>query len=150
MIVIIQRVLRGSVKIEGKEHSEIGKGCVILVGFCKEDKEEYVDKMANKIKNLRIFEDEEGKMNKSINEINGEILLVPNFTLCASIRKGRRPSFDNAMEPESAKKLFNIFESKLRNFGINVKTGIFGAKMEVEIINDGPVTFIITNEDLGL
>ncbi len=150
MIVIIQRVLRGSVKIEGKEHSKIGKGYVILVGFCKEDKEEYVDKMANKIKNLRIFEDEEGKMNKSINEINGEILLVPNFTLCASIRKGRRPSFDKAMEPESAKKLFNIFESKLRNFGINVKTGIFGAKMEVEIINDGPVTFIITNEDLSL
>ncbi|MEO0233231.1 MAG: D-aminoacyl-tRNA deacylase, partial [candidate division WOR-3 bacterium] len=82
MIVIIQRVLRGSVKIDGKKHAEIGKGYVILVGFCKEDKEEYVDKMANKIKNLRIFEDEEGKMNKSINEINGEILLVPNFTLC--------------------------------------------------------------------
>ncbi len=150
MIVIIQRVLRGSVKIDGKEHSEIGKGYVILVGFCKEDKEEYVDKMANKIKNLRIFEDEEGKMNKSINEINGEILLVPNFTLCSSLKKGRRPSFDDAMEPESAKKLFNIFEFKLKNFGINVKTGVFGAKMEVEIINDGPVTFIITNEDLGL
>lgn len=150
MIVVIQRVLKGSVKINGKKHAEIGKGYVILVGFCKDDKEEYIEKMANKIKNLRIFEDEQSKMNRSISEIQGEILLIPNFTLCASIKKGRRPSFDNAMDPENAKKFFSIFESKLINFGLNIKTGVFGAKMEVEIINDGPVTFIITNEDLGL
>lgn len=150
MIVIIQRVLKGSVKIDDKRRAEIGKGYVILVGFCKDDKEEYIEKMANKIKNLRIFEDQQGKMNKSINEIGGEILLVPNFTLCASLKKGRRPSFDNAMEPESAKRFFDIFESKLKNFGINVKSGVFGAKMEVEIINDGPVTFILTDKDLSL
>lgn len=150
MIVIIQRVLKGSVKIDDKKHAEIGKGYVILVGFCKDDKEEYIEKMANKIKNLRIFEDQQGKMNKSISEAGGEILLVPNFTLCASLKKGRRPSFDNAMEPENAKKFFDIFENKLKNLGIHVKTGVFGAKMEVEIINDGPVTFVITHEDLSL
>ncbi len=150
MIAIIQRVLKGSVKIDDKKHAEIGKGYVILVGFCKDDKEEYVDKMANKIKNLRIFEDEQGKMGKSISDVQGEILLVPNFTLCASLKKGRRPSFDNAMEAANARKLFEVLEFKLKNFGINVKTGMFGVKMKVEITNDGPVTFIITNEDLSL
>jgi len=149
MIVVIQRVLRGSVKIGDKKISEIGKGYVILIGFCKEDKEEYLEKMANKIKNLRVFEDEEGKMNKSIHEVNGEILLIPNFTLCSSLKKGRRPSFDKAMEVEKAKEFFELFTGYLRNIGINVKTGIFGAKMEVEIINDGPVTFILNHEDLG-
>ncbi len=149
MIVVIQRVLRGGVKIGDKKISEIGKGYVILIGFCKEDKEEYLEKMANKIKNLRVFEDEEGKMNKSIHEVNGEILLIPNFTLCSSLRKGRRPSFDKAMEVEKAKEFFELFTGYLRNIGINVKTGIFGAKMEVEIINDGPVTFILNHEDLG-
>jgi D-tyrosyl-tRNA(Tyr) deacylase len=149
MILVIQRVLRGSVKVYDKKIGEIDKGFVILVGFCKEDKEEYLEKMANKIKNLRIFEDEEGKMNRSIHETNGEILLIPNFTLCSSLRKGRRPSFDKAMEVDKAKQFFELFTGYLRNLGLNVKTGIFGAKMEVEIINDGPVTFILTHEDLG-
>lgn len=149
MIVVIQRVLRGGVKIGDKKISEIGKGYVILIGFCKDDKEEYLEKMANKIKNLRVFEDEKGKMNKSIHEVNGEILLIPNFTLCSSLKKGRRPSFDKAMEVEKAKEFFELFTGYLRNIGINVKTGIFGAKMEVEIINDGPVTFILNHEDLG-
>lgn len=150
MIVVIQRVLKGSVKVDNKKIAETGKGYVILVGFCKEDKEEYLEKMANKIKNLRVFEDENGKMNRSINEAEGELLLISNFTLCASLKKGRRPSFDKAMEPERARDFFYLFESKLKNLGLKVKTGIFGAKMEIEIINDGPVTFVLTEKDLSL
>jgi D-tyrosyl-tRNA(Tyr) deacylase len=148
MIVVVQRVSRGSVKVNNKIISEIGEGYVLLVGFCKNDREEYLDKMANKIKNLRVFEDKNGKMNKSIGEIGGDVLLVSNFTLCASLRKGRRPSFDRAMEAERAKEFFDIFENKLKNLGLNVKTGVFGAKMQIHIKNDGPVTFILTEKDI--
>lgn len=150
MIVVIQRVLRGSVKVDDKVVAETGKGYVLLVGFCKNDKEEYLDKMANKIKNFRVFEDENGKMSRSISEIQGDVLLVSNFTLCAGLRKGRRPSFDRAMEPERAKEFFDIFENKLKSMGLNVKTGVFGAKMQIHITNDGPVTFILTEEDIGV
>ncbi len=150
MIVVIQRVLKGSVKMDDKIVAETGKGYVLLVGFCEGDREEYLDKMANKIKNFRVFEDENEKMNRSISEIQGDVLLVSNFTLCASLKKGRRPSFDKAMEPEKAKEFFDIFENKLKNLGLNVKTGIFGAKMEIEIINDGPVTFVLTEKDINM
>lgn len=142
MICLIQRVKEASVKIEGKEISSISYGMLIFVGFEKEDREDIFDKAVEKILNLRIFDDEEGKLNKSILEIKGEILLVSQFTLAADIRRGRRPSFDNALEPEKSKIYFEKFYEKLKKSDLKVEKGVFGAKMEIYLINDGPVTII--------
>ncbi|RKQ63831.1 D-tyrosyl-tRNA(Tyr) deacylase [Thermovibrio guaymasensis] len=148
MKACLQRVISGKVVVNGKVVGEIGKGIVALVGFEKGDLTSYIDKMANKIVNLRIFEDDSGKMNLSLKEVGGELLLVPNFTLAADCRKGRRPSFQSSEEPSRAEEMFNRLVEACRDEGINVKTGIFGADMKVHIINDGPVTFILTNKEV--
>lgn len=142
MICLIQRVKNASVKIEDKLISSINYGMLIFIGFEKGDGEEIFDKAIDKILNLRIFDDEEGKLNKSILEISGEILLVSQFTLAGDIKRGRRPSFDNALEPEKSSIYFENFYNKLKNFNLKVEKGIFGAKMEIHLINDGPVTII--------
>ena len=148
MKVCLQRVISGKVVVNGKVIGEIGKGIVAFVGFEKGDLMSYIDKMAKKIVNLRIFEDDSGKMNLSLKEVGGELLLVPNFTLAADCRKGRRPSFQSSEEPSRAEEMFNRLVEACRNEGVNVKTGIFGADMKVHIINDGPVTFILTNKEV--
>ncbi len=148
MKACIQRVLSGKVVVGGETVSEIGQGLVVLVGFEKGDLKSFVEKMADKVVNLRIFEDSLGKMNLSVKDINGEILAVPNFTLAADCRKGRRPSFQSSEEPIKAEEFFNLFVEECKRREVPVKTGIFGADMKVHLINDGPVTIILTNDDI--
>ncbi len=148
MKACVQRVLSGKVVVSGETVAEIGKGLVVLIGFEKGDLKSYVEKMAKKIVELRIFEDSGGKMNLSVKDVKGELLIVPNFTLAADCRKGRRPSFQSSEEPSRAEEMFNLFVEKCREEGVPVQMGIFGADMKVHIVNDGPVTFIITREDL--
>jgi D-tyrosyl-tRNA(Tyr) deacylase len=148
MKACIQRVLSGKVVVGGETVSEIGQGLVVLVGFEKGDLKSFVEKMADKVVNLRIFEDSLGKMNLSVKDINGEILAVPNFTLAADCRKGRRPSFQSSEEPIRAEEFFNLFVEECKRKEVPVKTGIFGADMKVHLINDGPVTIILTNDDI--
>ncbi len=148
MKVVLQRVLSGKVVVSGETVAEIGRGIVLLVGFEKGDIPSCLDKMADKIVNLRIFEDAEGKMNLSLKEIEGELLIVPNFTLAADCRKGRRPSFQSSENPERAEKMFEEFVKKCGEYGVKVEKGIFGADMKVYIVNDGPVTFVLSCKDL--
>ncbi|ACN98111.1 D-aminoacyl-tRNA deacylase [Sulfurihydrogenibium azorense] len=147
MIAVVQRVLQSKVEIEGKVVGEIGKGVNILLGVSKEDEIIDVDKLVDKIVNLRIFEDEKGKMNFSLIDIKGEALVVSQFTLLANLKKGRRPSFENAADPEKAKYLYQEFIKKISTF-VPTKTGIFAADMKVYILNDGPVTFILDSKQL--
>lgn len=140
MRALLQRVSRASVKIDGQTISEIGKGLLILVGVGHEDGEKQVTFLAEKVANLRIFEDEQGKTNLSIQDVKGEVIVVSQFTLYADSRKGRRPSFTDAALPELAEPLVNQFVELLRRQGIPTQTGKFGAHMLVEIHNDGPVT----------
>ncbi len=148
MIALIQRVSRSSVTIEGEKIAQIGQGMTILLGVLKGDEEKDIDKLVAKIPYLRIFSDEAGKMNRSLLDIGGEALVVSQFTLAGSVKKGRRPTFDAAMEPSEAEKLYELFCQALQAAGVTVKTGRFGAMMEVEIINDGPVTFIVDSREL--
>ena len=148
MIAVLQRVLYSSVEIEGKIVSEIDKGLNILLGILKEDTKEDIDKLVKKIVNLRIFEDNNGKMNLSLLDTKREVLVVSQFTLAANVKKGRRPSFDNAMEPKKAKEFYQDFCKKLREF-TEVKEGVFKATMKVTIVNDGPVTFVLNSKDLN-
>jgi D-tyrosyl-tRNA(Tyr) deacylase len=134
------------VTIEGKTVAEIGRGVVILVGVGPEDSEEQAAYIAEKIANLRIFEDQDGKMNLSLLDVGGEAIVVSQFTLYADTRKGRRPSFVNAAPPETAEPLVERFAALLAVQGIPTQTGQFGAKMVVKIINDGPVTILIERE----
>jgi D-tyrosyl-tRNA(Tyr) deacylase len=143
MRALVQRVKKGSVTIDGKVNGSIGQGLVILLGITHTDTEKDADFVADKCVDLRIFEDENGKMNKSLEETGGSILLISQFTLYAATRKGRRPSFDAAARPEYAEVLYEYFIRKLRSRGITVETGIFGADMQVEIHNDGPVTMLV-------
>lgn len=143
MRAVIQRVLKASVKVENKIVGEIDGGLLILFGLEKGDNEDICDFAAKKIANLRVFEDDLGKMNKSICEVKGKILAVSQFTLAGCINKGRRPSFDNAMGPIEAKKLFQYFVNELKKQNLEVETGQFQEYMEVSLINDGPVTFIL-------
>ena len=143
MKVIIQRVKNASVTIENELHSSIEQGYLILFGAEKGDTKEKADWIANKVGVLRCFSDENDKMNLSIKDINGEILIVSQFTLAGDIRKGTRPSFDNAMPPKEANEMYEYFISKIKDQNIPVKTGVFGAHMEVNLLNNGPVTFII-------
>lgn len=147
MRVVVQRSKRSSVTIDDKINGKIDHGYVVLVGFTHDDNEEIVDKMVNKIINLRIFEDEAGKINLSILDTKGSILSISQFTLYANTKEGRRPSFSDAMEPLKASELYDYFNSKLREF-IKVETGIFGSDMKVEIYNDGPVTIVLDSKDL--
>lgn len=146
MKLVIQRVTSSSLYIEGSLISQIKKGLVVLIGISKSDSENVIDKLVKKLLNLRVFEDEYSKMNYSILDIQGEILLVSQFTLYADTRKGNRPSFINAADPNNAEPLYNKFLEKLHIvLGDNLKTGRFGANMQIELVNDGPVTIIVEN-----
>lgn len=140
---LIQRVKHASVTIDGKVYSKINQGILILLGVEKGDNEQNADKLADKLCKLRIFEDEDGKMNKSILDVNGEILIVSQFTLAGDCKKGTRPSFDKAELPQRANELYEYFVDLIKQKNIPVGTGVFGAMMDVELVNDGPVTFML-------
>lgn len=143
MKTVIQRVKSASVTIDGQLYSSINQGILVLYGVEKGDIEEFSKYLAEKILKLRIFEDENSKMNLSLKDIQGELLIVSQFTLAGDTRKGTRPSFDTAMPPKEAEIMYNNFVNMAKESGITVKTGIFGAMMDVALINDGPVTFIL-------
>ena len=146
MIAVIQRCASSSVKIDNKKISEIAYGLMVLLGICIDDKEKDAEYIAKKIQTLRIFNDENRKMNLSIKDVKGSILVVSQFTLCANIKKGSRPSFINAAPPSIGKRLYDYFILYLKDTGVKVHTGEFGADMNVELINQGPATFIIDSE----
>ncbi|HAD82910.1 MAG: D-tyrosyl-tRNA(Tyr) deacylase [Candidatus Edwardsbacteria bacterium RIFOXYD12_FULL_50_11] len=148
MRLVIQRVSSASVTVENDLTGKIGQGLVILAGFSHLDDEAVIGKLAEKAVNLRIFEDAEGKMNLSLLDVRGGILLVSQFTLYADCRKGRRPSFTDAAAPEKAQALYQKLITAIKSYGIEVQTGMFGAKMLVEINNDGPVTVILDSRDI--
>lgn len=143
MKIVLQRSGSASVEVDGNVTGSIDKGYVLLVGITHEDTEEDVSYLARKIAHLRLWEDEEGKMNKSIMEIGGAILSVSQFTLYGDTRKGRRPSFIEAARPEQAEPLWESLNKKLQEEGLHVETGVFGAMMDVQLVNDGPVTIIL-------
>lgn len=143
MKVLIQRVKKASVTIDNNLYSSINNGILALVGIEKGDTQGEVQKLAKKIVNLRIFPDENDKMNRSIIDIRGEMLIVSQFTLCGDCKKGTRPSFDKSASPEDANKLYEDFIKEVQTYGIQTGTGQFGAMMDVELINDGPVTFML-------
>jgi len=140
---VIQRVSAAKVEVDGKTVGRIGKGILLLLGVEKGDKERDADWLAEKIGNLRIFEDGAGKMNLSVKDIAGELLAVSQFTLAGNCAKGRRPSFDSAAPPDEANRLYEYFVGKLRELELPVETGVFQAMMQVSLTNDGPVTFIL-------
>ena len=142
MKALVQRVKNASVSINGTLYSQINHGLLVLLGVEKGDTEDKIDWMVNKLVNLRIFENDERKMTLSVFDVKGEILLVSQFTLCADCKKGTRPSFDSAMSPKDAEKMYEKFISCLKQ-KISVKTGVFGAMMDVSLINDGPVTVMV-------
>lgn len=143
MRVIVQRSREASVTVAGEVVGRIQHGLVLLVGITHEDTEKEVDFVAEKVAHLRIFEDEEGKMNRSVLETGGQILSISQFTLYGDCRKGRRPNFMAAARPEQAEPLYDLFNEKLREKGLQVETGRFGAMMDVHLVNHGPVTLIV-------
>lgn len=143
MKALIQRVDRASVTIDGKLFSQIGQGLLVLLGVEKGDEKLNADKLAEKLVKLRIFEDENEKMNKSLLDVSGEMLIVSQFTLCGDCKKGTRPSFDKSAPPEIANELYEYFISKIKEYEVPVQTGKFGAMMKVELVNAGPVTFLV-------
>lgn len=144
---MIQRVSQANVIADGVENGKIEKGFLLLVGVEEEDNSEDVDYLTRKIANLRVFEDEEGKMNLSLREVEGEILSISQFTLHANTKKGNRPSFVQAAKPEKADALYEELNANLRNEGFKVETGVFGADMDVALVNDGPVTILIDSKN---
>ena len=143
MRVLVQRVSRASVSVDGEVRSSIGLGYLLLVGVGRGDEAAQVDRLADKIVGLRIFRDADGKTNLAIGDVDGEALVVSQFTLYADTRKGRRPSFVHAADPEEAAELVEAFAAALETRGLKVARGVFGAEMEVELVNDGPVTLIL-------
>lgn len=148
MKVVMQRVKNASVTIEGSMYSEISEGLLLLVGIEDSDTDEIIEKMAKKCVELRIFEDENGKMNLGLQDIHGSILSISQFTLYADCKKGRRPSFTKAGKPEFSSMMYDKFNDLLRSYDVEVKTGIFGADMKVALLNDGPVTIILDSKEL--
>ena len=147
MKVVVQRSLKSNVSVDNKIVGSIDKGLVLLIGFTESDNEIIIDKIVKKILNLRIFDDNNGIMNKSIKDINGSILSISQFTLYGDISHGNRPSYMKALKADEAIILYDLFNKKLSEF-IHVETGIFGSNMKVSITNDGPVTIIIESEEL--
>ncbi len=142
MKMVIQRVSRAEVRVEGKTVGRIGTGFLVLVGLERGDGPDEVDRAAAKVATLRAFEDGAGKLNRSLDEVGGAVLAVSQFTLAGSIRRGRRPSFDRAMPGPDAEPLFERFVARLEERGLEVRTGVFGELMEVELVNQGPVTLL--------
>lgn len=142
MKMVIQRVSRAEVRVGGDLAGRIGVGLAVLVGLERGDGEQQLERAARRLATLRIFSDDGGRMNRGLDEVGGAVLAVSQFTLAGSIRKGRRPSFDRALAGDVAEPLFDRFLELLRNEGVPVETGVFGALMEVELVNDGPVTLI--------
>lgn len=147
MRVVVQRVKHASVTINQTVYNEIEKGFLVLVGIYEEDTEEVVTKLANKVVDLRIFEDSDGKMNVGIEEIGGSILSISQFTLYGDCKKGKRPNFLQAARPEKSKPLIDLFNAILQK-RVEVKTGIFGADMQIDLCNDGPVTLLLDSKDI--
>lgn len=147
MKALIQRVTNAKVTIAGKTKGSIKKGLVVFVGFSDSDTTEKIEWVINKIRKLRIFTDHEGKMNTSVEDVNGSLLIISQFTLYASVKKGTRPSFIEAAKPELAENLYNYFlEYVAKNTSLHIETGIFGADMKIELTNDGPVTILVEKE----
>ena len=147
MIAVIQRCSRGKVTVSEKVVGEIDNGLVILLGVQKGDTEKDADFLVNKISGLRIFSDENDKMNLSIKDVDGSALVISQFTLCGDLKKGRRPSFVNAAPPEDGNRFYEYFMAELNQSGVQVQSGEFGAMMNVELVNDGPVTFVLNSKD---
>lgn len=148
MRALLQRVSQARVTVDGQVVGQIGQGLVLLLGVGQEDSEKQVKTLADKIVQLRIFEDDEGKMNRSLLDIQGEVLVVSQFTLYADIRRGRRPGFTSAAPPALAIPLYEQFKSTLASYGLTVASGVFGASMSVQIHNEGPVTIWIDSDEL--
>ena len=146
MLIVLQRVLKASVSIDNSIYSSIEKGFVALVGFQSDDNENDLSFMVRKILRIRIFDDENGALNQSISDINGDILLVPNFTLAADTTRGNRPGFSTAMPPNDAKVMFEKFVDDVSSLHRNVSSGLFGADMQVSLINDGPITISLASK----
>lgn len=146
MIAVVQRVSESSVTVDGAVTGAIGPGMMVLLGVAREDSEKDADYLVDKLVNLRIFEDDAGKMNRSLLDSGGAMLVVSQFTLLGDCRKGRRPSFVSAAPPESAEALYNYFADQVRGRGVDVATGRFRAMMKVSLVNDGPVTLIVESK----
>lgn len=148
MRLLVQRVLSASVEVDNKEVAKIGKGLLVFVGVASEDTKQDVDKYLKKLIKLRIFEDENGKTNLSIDAVKGELLLVSQFTLMANLKDGNRPSFINAKQPDEANDLYEYMIEEAKKTGIKVEKGIFGADMKVKLVNDGPFTIVMDKDNM--
>ncbi|EEP28977.1 MULTISPECIES: D-aminoacyl-tRNA deacylase [Shuttleworthella] len=149
MRFVIQRVTHASVTVDGKKQAEIDRGFLVLIGICQTDSLSLADKMVHKLIGMRIFQDQEGKTNLSLKDVDGKLLLVSQFTLYADCRKGNRPSFTRAAGPESAEAIYEYIIAQCKKSIPGVEKGIFGADMKVELLNDGPFTIVLDSEDLG-
>lgn len=147
MRLLVQRVKRAQVNVGGNTVGSIGIGLLVFLGVSRDDREADADYLADKVAGLRIFPDDDGKMNRSVREVSGSLLIVSQFTLYGDCRKGRRPSFDHAAPPDRAVELYNYFVATVRKTGIPVETGVFQANMDVELVNSGPVTILIESEE---
>lgn len=147
MKVLLQRVKQASVEIDGNVNGEIGQGLLLLVGFTENDGDKEIEYLARKVLNARIFSDADDKMNLNLQQVSGSILSISQFTLYAQTRKGNRPSFTRAQNPDIASKNYDKFNEKLRESGVQVETGIFGADMQVSLVNDGPVTIMYDTDE---
>lgn len=148
MKIVLQRVLQAKVEVAGETVGEIGKGYLLLLGVSNEDNKDIADKMIEKISRLRIFEDENGKTNLSIDQVDGEVLVVSQFTLYADCRKGNRPSFTNAGSPDRANELYEYIVERCKGLFKKTQHGVFGADMQVSLVNDGPFTLVLDSEEI--
>lgn len=146
MRAVVQRVLRSRVTVDGETVGEIGPGFMVLLGVSRDDTEADADYLAEKIAGLRVFDDEQGRVNRSLQDVGGAVLAVSQFTLYGDVRRGRRPGFDRAARPEQAEPLYQRFVAQLKARGLQVATGRFQTHMEVELVNDGPVTILVDSE----